>query len=105
MKRGCVIDITLLCTCMVLMCERPVYAYVRSSTICCADWFHATQAMAIIGLVGLGIALLLIVLYMCIHNVSKNSTIIGLVVTCFLSGMTLAPLPSSASSSPASCQV
>ena len=57
-----------------------------------SDWFHATQAMAIIGLVGLGIALLLIILYMCVHGVSKNSTIIGLVATCFLTGTTTAQI-------------
>ena len=54
--------------------------------LCVSDWFKATQAMAIIGLVGLAIALLLICLYMCVHGVSKNSTIIGLVVVCILTG-------------------
>ena len=50
------------------------------------DWFKATQAMAIIGLIGLGVALLLVSLYMCVHTVSKNQTIIGLTCTCFLAG-------------------
>ena len=55
---------------------------------CCwfVDWFKATQAMAIIGLIGLGVALLLVSLYMCVHTVSKNQTIIGLTCTCFLAG-------------------
>ena len=50
------------------------------------DWFHAVQAMLSIGLIMLLISLLLIAIYMCIHTVSKNSTIIALVCFCFLSG-------------------
>lgn len=49
------------------------------------DWFHAVQSMITLGLFGLAIAMILICLYMCVHNISKNSTIIGLVVVCFLS--------------------
>jgi len=47
-------------------------------------WFYAVQAMICIGLVGLLIAFLLISIYMCIHTVSKNSTIIALVCVCFI---------------------
>lgn len=65
----------------------PYTDHHKHTVIVTPGWFHATQAMAVIGLVGLCIALLLIGLYMCVHSVSKNSTIIGLVVTCFLSGM------------------
>jgi len=53
---------------------------------CFVDWFHAVQAMISIGLIMLLISLLLIAIYMCIHTVSKNSTIIALVCFCFLSG-------------------
>jgi ABC-type Na+ efflux pump permease subunit len=48
------------------------------------DWFHAVQAMISIGLIMLLIAFLLIAIYMCVHTVSKNSTIIALVCFCFL---------------------
>lgn len=49
------------------------------------DWFRATQAMITIGLVGLLIAFILICLYMCVHSISKNTTIIALVIVCFVS--------------------
>jgi amino acid transporter len=49
------------------------------------DWFHAVQAMMSIGLITLLVAFLLIAIYMCVHTVSKNSTIIALVSFCFLS--------------------
>jgi ABC-type Na+ efflux pump permease subunit len=49
-----------------------------------ADWFKAVQAMITIGLIGLFICLLLACLYLCVHQVSKNSTIIGLVAVAFL---------------------
>lgn len=49
------------------------------------DWLHAVQAMMSIGLIGLLIALLLITIYLCVHTVSKNSTIIALVCVCFIS--------------------
>jgi len=42
--------------------------------------------MLSIGLILLLVSLLLIAIYMCIHTVSKNSTIIALVCFCFLSG-------------------
>lgn len=48
------------------------------------DWFHAVQAMESIGLVTLLVSFLLIAIYMCVHTVSKNSTIIALVCFCFL---------------------
>lgn len=48
------------------------------------DWFHAVQAMVSIGLIMLLVAFLLIAIYMCVHTVSKNSTIIALVCFCFL---------------------
>jgi len=48
------------------------------------DWFHAVQAMMSIGLITLLVAFLLISIYMCVHTVSKNSTIIALVCFCFL---------------------
>lgn len=51
------------------------------------DWFHAVQAMLSIGLILLLVSLLLIAIYMCIHTVSKNSTIIALVCFCFLSAV------------------
>ncbi len=50
------------------------------------DWFKATQAMITIGLIGLLIAFLLVCLYMCVHTISKNSTILALVIVCFISG-------------------
>ena len=45
--------------------------------------------MLSIGLILLLVSLLLIAIYMCIHTVSKNSTIIALVCFCFLSGKCL----------------
>jgi uncharacterized membrane protein len=48
------------------------------------DWFHAVQAMLCIGLITLLVSFLLIAIYMCVHTVSKNSTIIALVCFCFL---------------------
>jgi len=50
------------------------------------DWFRAVQALLSVGLIMLLISLLLIAIYMCIHTVSKNSTIIALVCFCLLSG-------------------
>lgn len=50
-----------------------------------ADWMRAVQAMITIGLVGLLIAMILVCIYMCVHTVSKNTTIIALVVVCLLS--------------------
>lgn len=49
------------------------------------DWFRAVQAMLIIGLIGLIIAFLLVCIYMCVHSLSKNKTLIALVIVCFLS--------------------
>jgi uncharacterized membrane protein len=48
------------------------------------DWHHAVQGMISIGLIALLIAFLLISIYMCVHTVSKNSTIIALVCVCFI---------------------
>jgi len=48
------------------------------------DWFKATQAMVTIGLIGLLLAMILACIYLCIHSVSKNSTILALVIVCFL---------------------
>lgn len=49
------------------------------------DSRYAVQALLCIGLIGLLIALLLITIYLCLHTVSKNSTIIALVCVCFIS--------------------
>lgn len=49
------------------------------------DWFHAVQALITIGLVGLVLCIILAIIYLCVHTVSKNSTIIALVIFCFLS--------------------
>jgi len=49
------------------------------------DWFHAVQALISIGLVGLVLCIILAIIYLCVHTVSKNSTIIALVIFCFLS--------------------
>jgi len=49
------------------------------------DWFHATQAMISIGLIGLLLSFILACIYMCVHSVSKNSTILALVIVCFVS--------------------
>ncbi|KAI0213041.1 hypothetical protein LSAT2_001971 [Lamellibrachia satsuma] len=51
------------------------------------DWMRAVQAMITIGLVGLLIAMILVCIYMCVHTVSKNTTIIALVVVCLLSSL------------------
>jgi len=45
----------------------------------------ATQVVMSLALVCLLISFILICIYMCIHSVSKNSTLIALVVCCFLS--------------------
>lgn len=50
-----------------------------------ADWFRAVQAMITIGLIGLLVSFILACLYMCVHTISKNSTIIALVVVAFVS--------------------
>lgn len=49
------------------------------------DGLYAVKALLSIGLIGLLIALLLITIYLCVHTVSKNSTIIALVCVCFIS--------------------
>lgn len=46
---------------------------------------HAVQGVMIIGLISLLLSLLLITIYLCVHTVSKNSTIIALVCVCFIS--------------------
>ncbi|KAK2191439.1 hypothetical protein NP493_53g13006 [Ridgeia piscesae] len=51
------------------------------------DWFRAVQAMITIGLIGLLLGMILVCVYMCVHTISKNTTIIALVVICFLSAI------------------
>ena len=53
-----------------------------------ADWFVAVQVLSCVGLFGLLVAIVISTLYMCLHKISKNGTIIALVVTCFVTGMT-----------------
>jgi len=48
------------------------------------DWFKATQAMITIGLIGLLVSMILACLYLCVHTISKNSTILALVIVCFI---------------------
>jgi len=48
------------------------------------DWFLATQATITIGLIGIVICLILSGLYLTVHTISKNSTILALVIFCFL---------------------
>jgi hypothetical protein len=50
-------------------------------------WFNAVRGMLSVGLLALFIAFLLISIYMCVHTVSKNSTIIALVCVCFLAAV------------------
>ncbi|CAH1794970.1 unnamed protein product [Owenia fusiformis] len=47
-------------------------------------WFRATQAMICIGLLGLIISLICIFIYMCVHSVSKNQTLLALTIVCFI---------------------
>ena len=42
--------------------------------------------MITIGLVGLVLCIILACIYLCVHTVSKNATILALVIFCFLSG-------------------
>jgi len=51
------------------------------------DWFRATQAMITIGLIGLIFSLVLAVVYLCVHSISKNTTILALIIACFISVM------------------
>lgn len=48
------------------------------------DWFHAVQAMIAIGLIFLLLALIAACIYLCVHAVSKNTTIVALIILCFL---------------------
>jgi len=48
------------------------------------DWFLATKAMTSVGLIGLILCLILAGLYLTVHTISKNSTILALVILCFL---------------------
>jgi len=48
------------------------------------EWFWATQAMIALGLLGLIVCLILSGLYLTVHTISKNSTILALVIFCFL---------------------
>jgi len=50
-------------------------------------WFYVVQALVSVGLCGLFIAFLLISVYMCVHTVSKNSTIIALGFVCFIAAI------------------
>jgi len=47
-------------------------------------WMKATQALISIGLVGLFLCIILACIYLCVHTVSKNATILSLVIFCFL---------------------
>ncbi|ELU11543.1 hypothetical protein CAPTEDRAFT_215353 [Capitella teleta] len=49
------------------------------------DWFRATQAMITMGLIGVCLSFILVCIYMCVHSVSKNTTLIALTIICFLS--------------------
>jgi len=49
-----------------------------------AEWFKAVQAMITIGLIGLVICMVFISLYMCVHSISKNTTIVIFVVVAFI---------------------
>ncbi len=51
-----------------------------------AAWFRAVQALITIGLIGIILSMILACIYLCVHSVSKNSTILALVIVCFLSG-------------------
>lgn len=51
-----------------------------------AGWFKATQAMAILGLIGLTVSCVLGFLYMFVHRVSKMTTLIVMTILLFLSG-------------------
>ena len=42
--------------------------------------------MITIGFIGILIAMLLACVYLCVHTVSKNATILALVIVCFLAG-------------------
>jgi len=61
-------------------CSCPV----ATQTVEKEDWFLATQAMITIGLIGIVICLILSGLYLTVHTISKNSTILALVIFCFL---------------------
>ena len=50
------------------------------------DWFVASQVFLTFGLVGLLVAAVLTTLYMCVHQISKNATLISLVIFCFGAG-------------------
>ena len=50
------------------------------------DWLVASQVFLSFGLVGLLVAAVLTTLYMCVHQISKNATLISLVVFCFGAG-------------------
>lgn len=53
-----------------------------------AGWFKGVKAMITIGLIGLVICMVFISLYMCVHSISKNTTIIIFVVVAFIAGKT-----------------
>ena len=49
------------------------------------SWYKGFQAMVTIALICLFTSLVLVTLYMCVHRISKNSTIIALVIMGFAS--------------------
>ncbi|ELU10497.1 hypothetical protein CAPTEDRAFT_200812 [Capitella teleta] len=53
-------------------------------------WFEASRALVTLGLFGLCCSFVLISIYMCIHSVSKNSTLTALVIVSFLSVIVMA---------------
>ncbi|CAH1795115.1 unnamed protein product [Owenia fusiformis] len=54
-----------------------------------ADWHKATQAMITIGLIFLVFCCICVFIYMCIHTLSKNKTIMALTALCFLTALFL----------------
>lgn len=65
---------------------RFILYWLRSHDHFFSVWFHAARAMITIGLIGICASFVLISVYMCIHSISKNSTLTALVVISFISG-------------------
>lgn len=53
------------------------------------DWWKATQAMITIGLILMLLCFLCVFIYMCVHTLSKNRTILALTVLCFITALVL----------------
>jgi len=51
------------------------------------DWHRAFQVMITLGLAGLALCILLAVIYLCVHTVSKNASLLALVIFCFLTAI------------------